>query len=549
VSAPDWAQKDGTPARSPQPWALVPIPFAVWRIAYLFSINADQMDPDQLVMPLAVAVVAAVVVFALGRLALGNAPAAGAFAALVMMLFFEYGQLSDALGDALGIWVGPDFSTDTVLDIVLIAGVALFAWLLRSGRLPSYPVGRFAGILGAALLAVGVFSAVSAYVRHADNAGPRSSTALDIELADVGADELPDIYYVVLDRYLAAPELADALDFDNGDFLGFLRSRGFHVADDARSNYAVTYMSLASSLNMRYIDDLTDDPAYPPSAGQGVPRDREPFYDAIDDSRLVRVLHEHGYRYVHFDSGWGATADTDTADLVVRPDSSTEFTDILIATSVLHRLPAFDVQHTWYRRILNTFEQLGDVEPASEPTFAFAHIVTPHPPFVFEADGTLRTESTNEAVAGSEDGNVAPIYLDQLTYVNELLEGLVDELIAEEDRPRVIVLQSDHGAAYHLGDDAGDEATRRVRAHSILYAVRTPDGAPDGFDAQMTPVNTFRILLTDLGLVEKGELPVLPRRAFSHAGGSWPYWPPEVTDVVIDTTASPAPQGAGGSGS
>jgi len=38
-------------------------------------------------------------------------------------------------------------------------------------------------------------------------------------------------------------------------------------------------------------------------------------------------------------------------------------------------------------RILYTFDHLGDAAISSKPSFVFAHIVSPHPPFIFDYKG------------------------------------------------------------------------------------------------------------------------------------------------------------------
>lgn len=76
-------------------------------------------------------------------------------------------------------------------------------------------------------------------------------TAAAIERAPVQGAGGPDIYYIVLDGYGRADVLEELYGHDNGPFLDGLRDRGFYVADEAYSNYAVTPLSLAGTLNMR----------------------------------------------------------------------------------------------------------------------------------------------------------------------------------------------------------------------------------------------------------------------------------------------------------
>ena len=75
---------------------------------------------------------------------------------------------------------------------------------------------------------------------------------------------------------------------------------GQFIADRARSNYAQTYLSLASSLNLAYLDSLA----------QAVGRESEnrgPLIRMIQNSRLVEFLRLRGYTIVSFASGHTGT--------------------------------------------------------------------------------------------------------------------------------------------------------------------------------------------------------------------------------------------------
>ena len=62
----------------------------------------------------------------------------------------------------------------------------------------------------------------------------------------------PDIYYIILDSYTRADVLQECFSYDNSEFLDQLRGLGFYVADKSRTNFTITDLSLASSLNMDY---------------------------------------------------------------------------------------------------------------------------------------------------------------------------------------------------------------------------------------------------------------------------------------------------------
>ena len=77
-------------------------------------------------------------------------------------------------------------------------------------------------------------------------------------LIPIEADELPDIYYIIFDRYPRADSLKDFYDFDNSEFISYLETKGFYVASESNANYLKTAHSLASSLNVDYLSFTSD---------------------------------------------------------------------------------------------------------------------------------------------------------------------------------------------------------------------------------------------------------------------------------------------------
>ena len=66
-------------------------------------------------------------------------------------------------------------------------------------------------------------------------------------------NELPNIIYIVPDRYSGLNQLRDYYEFDNIEFYNELRKRNFITPSKSRSNYPFTYASLLSTLNNSYL--------------------------------------------------------------------------------------------------------------------------------------------------------------------------------------------------------------------------------------------------------------------------------------------------------
>jgi hypothetical protein len=314
-----------------------------------------------------------------------------------------------------------------------------------------------------------------------------------------------DIVYVIFDRYAGSVTLREQYGFDNTPFLDGLRDRGFYVAEASLCPYQKTAHSLAASLNMAYLDEVLDLPSLDPG-------DWGPVVDLLNGSRVARFLQARGYEYAHVGSWWDPTAEDSSADVNV------EFgTD------------AFDDRRGIYRAIPDQFDAVAEAARRPGPTFVFAHVTLPHPPYVFDADGDYVPVDL-EVSRGRTVG-----YLEQLRYANTLIAWLVDRLLGvPEERQPIVVLQADEGPhplAYEfdpLFDWTGATVAELREKFFILNAYYLP-GADADLYPEISPVNTFRLIFREYF---GADLPPIPDRAFIFRDERhlYRYW--DVTDRV-----------------
>ncbi|MCK4451522.1 MAG: hypothetical protein KAX26_13120, partial [Anaerolineae bacterium] len=216
-----------------------------------------------------------------------------------------------------------------------------------------------------------------------DLAELKNSWQQDVSLEDMNirTGVLPDIYYIIVDAYARADILEEVYHFDNSEFLSYLAEKGFYVADKSVTNYPQTSLSLASSLNFMYLDGL---------AGQmGTETDnRQPLHVMIKNNKVFQYLRNHGYTFLAFSSGYGATEITN-ADIYMEPPKQwdiSEFQEALITLTPLSvfRKTFFDARRD---RVTYAFDHIADATQVDGPTFAFVHVQVPHWPFIFDADG------------------------------------------------------------------------------------------------------------------------------------------------------------------
>jgi hypothetical protein len=140
---------------------------------------------------------------------------------------------------------------------------------------------------------------------------PRSVHALGSEKAPIEADLVrpanpPDVYFFLLDMYARSDLLKQAYGYDNSQFITELEKRGFFVGKCSQSNYVRTELSLGSSLNMQYLQDLND--TFTPDN-----IDRDTLWDTLRHNAVRYNFENMGYQTVTYETGfaWLDIRDTD----------------------------------------------------------------------------------------------------------------------------------------------------------------------------------------------------------------------------------------------
>lgn len=460
-----------------------PVLLAIYPVIFLYAQNVDFTPLSGAVAPMAIAGASSLLLLLLLRFALRDTHRAGLLASLVVLLFFSYGHFSGAIG-GFDCTVGEvNFGADAVLTPIWGILLALGAYALVKTRRDLHTVTDLLNIAAVCLILIAVGSIVSYKLRTSTRFA--NSTGGNVEVGPVEpaeTDTLPDIYYIILDAYASADTLWEIWEYDNHEFVDYLTERGFYVVPEGRSNYTLTFLSLASSLNMEYLNYLSDE------LGRAS-TDRSLPYQMTQDSEVVRFLRSRGYKFVHFQSGWGSTARNPYADRDIQCGSVSEFVEVLVRTTILRPLANRFLSHDHREVALCTFSTLTEVQHMIEgPRFVFAHVLVPHPPFLFGPDG--EPVDTEPDFQPRDWGRH---YLGQLEFVSKKVEVLVEDILSDAETPPIIILQADHGSK-SLRDE-GEPSDRMLRERlGILNAYYLPNEGQELVYESITPVNTFRLV-------------------------------------------------------
>ncbi len=319
-------------------------------------------------------------------------------------------------------------------------------------------------------------------------------------------DQSPDIYYIILDGFARSDILQKLYGYDNSDFLQGLEERGFYVASQSYANYSQTRLSLASSMNLTYLDDLVkysgEDKSNP-----------LPAQLIIQNSLVEQRFRDMGYELVGYKSDISFTNFTDW-DLFFTPEQRFNGFALNYINSTLISVILNPQIYEWHRQGINfVLESLPDISDRDGKQFIFAHILCPHPPFVFHADGSSakvdRLYFTFDADGFKKFGTIEEYrtgYVDQVKYMQSRILEIFDEVSAKSNGPFIFIIQADHGPGMNVDQTSIENSDVEERL-AILNAIYFSDQKYDALYPSISPVNTFRVVFSQyFGLDE----PVLP---------------------------------------
>ncbi len=375
-------------------------------------------------------------------------------------------------------------ATDDRMALVLVIGavVILVDGLMRRGR-PTLVARTSTRILSGIGLILVIALTIDLIQFGAIGSAAAELTKPPLPPLGVTAAGQPDMYLFLLDAYPGDRAAARSATFDRDAFPDALTARGFEVVRDSHSNYLQTPLTLASMLSMRHLIDIPElGPPYGP-----VMADWRRLRGVLDDAAAFAILRDAGYEVTVLDAGYGH-AQLRRVDHFVESIGPEELESVLLESTRLERLietvvPTLsaDAART---RVKDTYRSVAAIaaEPHATPRFIFVHVPAPHPPWVFNADGSPRTPT--QVTFGGEPGlsyqEARDAGFAQATYIARLTEEAVDGIVAASGRPPVIVVMSDHGPGDGFDPEAPAHVGPRGPGQQLHGRARPRTSRPDG---------------------------------------------------------------------
>ncbi len=263
------------------------------------------------------------------------------------------------------------------------------------------------------------------------------------------ADKLPNVYFIILDEYSSFEVINKHYTYSNNILLDFFHDNKFNVSLSSYNNSSATNIVTG---NLLALDNVLYD---------GQPA--EECYAIRNNSELFNYMKNCGFNTYAIDNAnliWPTTWNKLNADFFMEQESTMSidsFTETLMKKTFFGLFINPDTN--FMRRLIkDSFSYISNISAEQESnTFVYAHILSPHQPFIFDKLGQ------NIPINKSEDWKDKSLYLGQYQYITKIVMDTIS-LILKNDEDCIIILQSDHSARY-------TENISEAEKNSILNAV------------------------------------------------------------------------------
>jgi hypothetical protein len=516
---------------------LHPFLLSSYAVVALLAFNIGQVEPVSAVRFLVVSLIITGLMLFLVNLLVKDWRKSAVFTFFLLALFFAYGHVYEAVKGAeiYGINIGRHRLLMPLWGALFVLGII---WVRRKKDTPIL-LTQALNVFALVALVFPLIQIVDYKLKAPVSIQEEGENTLVHKLQIVDGENLrveegmrpPDIYYIILDMYVRQDILAEVFNYDNAAFLDSLRDLGFYVAGCSQSNYTDTPLSLATTLNVNYLEDFAGE-----FIEQGL--DHYSITPYVEQNVVRHVLENLGYTIVNIESGFFLTEWKD-ADVYLSSESEPDFRDfafgglnnfesMFLQNSMLMLLnerrsllplpliPFLDQPYMERRQqILYSLDRLETITEIEGPKFVFAHIVAPHPPFVFGPDGEFVPRNTpltlNDDVEDRDWNRYVPGYTGQVTFLNGKMLVALREILQKSEVPPIIIIQGDHGVTRLESEKA------RL---AILNAYHFGGGDHQSLYSTISPVNTFRVVLNTYF---QGDFELLEDLSFLPERGQGPY--------------------------
>jgi hypothetical protein len=472
-----------------------------------------EIDFSATIVSLFITVIIAAVIYIVPGLITKNFRKSGLAASIFLLFFLGFGHLLELVQEISDF--GGHADVVTLVPWIILLAVALFFAIRNKSDLAKAT--KLMNVISICLILIPFFSIVSFMLFKEMRDYSVLIKRTDVKLS-AKPEEKRDIYLVILDGYGRDDVLREMYGFNNDEFIRHLEEKGFYVNRKATTNYPITLGSLPSTLNFRYLDD-TAKKAKEMGLNES---DFTAYIRMLKHNDAMRLLKDAGYTTVALSTEFFGT-DIEDVDIFLDLDIAlNQFERAYYNTTPLAALLGLFAKEDSYnherrKRIRNAFDKIPKIGKEVTPKFIYAHIIAPHPSFVFGPDGEEITPRAKRimldgmAIANGEltkeeyvDG-----YIKQLRFVNKRTVELVDGILENSKIEPIIIILSDHGPDSEFYPYR--EKTNLKERFSNLAAYYLPGMDSGKIPEGMSSVNVFRLIFKNYF---DADLELLPDRQY-----------------------------------
>lgn len=471
----------------------------VFFIVHRYSEYQHVVPFKNLIPLLAVLLGTSIILFFINRKLLRSSPKANLLTSFIFVVVLFFGVFQDFLVQFRFLANFTRFRFFVPFTLLLI--VVFFIWIKRTNR----PLHKAILYLNTLLLIYMLIDAGTLLKHRGTPSGINSNELAKHQLHPCDTCNKPPVYLILLDGYFGSKGLTTYFHYDNTRFENFLQRNDFHVASSTHSNYVFTLYSMASLLNMKYLEGI----------GEPVLSNHYGYVTAataIKENIVCKYFTRQGYSINNFSifdvadipAGYSSGLLPEKVQLI---NTQTMYYRVnkWIASSLektgLKKQSVEEYENSFINNNEAAMERtlLQSRSQGKQPSFTYCHLVMPHEPYVLDSNG-VRVRKTADLHRLSKD-SIDQLFLQYQIYVNKRISTFIEALKKATAGNAVILLMSDHG--YKEASVANDANMPFYN----LNAVYLPQKNYSGWYNGMSNVNQFRLLLNTLF---HQQMPLLP---------------------------------------
>ncbi len=447
--------------------------------------------PFKTIIPLlSLLLAAAVLLFLINRKLLGSPEKANLLTSFIIFVVLFFGVFQDFLVQFRFL---ADFTRFRFfVPFMLLLIVVFFIWIKKTNR----SLHKSILYLNTLLLIYILFDAGSISKHRFTPSNTAGNELAKHQLHTCDTCSKPPVYLILLDGYFGSKGLKAYFNYDNTRFENFLQRNDFHVVPSTHSNYLFTLYSMASLLNMKYLEGI----------GEPVLSNHYGYITAatgIKENLVCKFFASQGYSINNFSifdvagipAGYSSGLLTEKVQLINSQTMYYRVNKWLLSFPGkigLKKQSAEEYENSFINNNEAVMERtlLQSRSQNKQPSFTYCHLVMPHEPYVLDSNG-VRIRNTAGLERLSKD-SIDQLFLQYEIYVNKRISTFIEELKKTTAGNAVILLMSDHGyKEARITNDA-------TMPFYNLNAVYLPQKNYSGWYSGISNVNQFRVLLNTL---------------------------------------------------